>query len=96
MEKYNALPFLEKKILQILSIAYAKLTQTQLLACFVALNIKTEDGQRFDSGTKNAMLKLHRSSLDTLLETDILNGKSRSVLVVNRGYIEVFVASRDL
>jgi len=96
MEKYNALPFLEKKILQILSIAYAKLTQTQLLACFVALNIKTEDGQRFDSGTKNAMLKLLRSSLDTLLETDILNGKSRSVLVVNRGYIEVFVASRDL
>jgi len=89
MKKYNGLLFLEKKILQILSIAYARLTQTQLLACLVALNIKTEDGKRFDSGTKTAMLKLLRNALDTLLGGDLLNGKSRSVLVVNRGYIEV-------
>jgi len=65
------------------------LTQTQLLACLVALNIKTEDGKRFDSGTKSAMLKLLRNALDALLEGDLLNGKSRGVLVVNRGYIEV-------
>jgi len=89
MEIYNALPFLEKKILQILSIAYARLTQTQLLACFVALDIKTEDGKSFDSGTQTAMLKLLRNALDALLEGDLLQGKSRSVLVVNRGYIEV-------
>ena len=89
MKKYNALPFLEKKILQTLSIAYARLTQTQLLDCFVALDIKTEDGQRFDSGTKNARFKLLRSSLDALLEDDLLNGRSRSVLLVNRGYIEI-------
>ena len=89
MEKYKALPFLEKKILQILSISYTKLTQTQLLACLVALNIKTEDGKRFDSGTKNAGFKLLRNALDDLLREDWLNGKSRSALVVNRGYIEV-------
>ena len=62
MEKYHSLPFLEKKILQILSISYARLTQTQLLACLVALDIKTEDGESFDSGTRNAMLKLLRKS----------------------------------
>ncbi len=89
IEEYTALPFLEKKILQILSIAYAKLTQTQLLACLVALDIKTEDGQHFDSGTKNAMFKRLRGPLDTLLKGDLLNGKSRSVLLVNRGYVEV-------
>ena len=60
-----------------------------VIACLVALNIKTEDGKRFDSGTKNAMFKLLRNALDTLLGGDLLNGKSRSVLVVNRGYIEV-------
>lgn len=89
MKKYNALPFLEKKILQILSIAYAKLTQTQLVDCFVALNVKTENGKRFDSGTKRAMFKLLRNALDNLLRDDLLNGKSRSVLVVNRAYIEI-------
>jgi len=89
MEKYNALPFLEKKILQVLSIAYARLTQTQLLACLVALNIKTEDGKRFDSGTKGAMLKMFRNSLDALLGGALLEGKSRSILVFNRSYIEI-------
>ncbi|MCW8801540.1 MAG: hypothetical protein OQK71_11480 [Desulfobacter sp.] len=89
MEKYHNLPFLEKKILQILSISYAKLTQTQLLACLIALNIKTEDGKSFDSGTRNAMLKLLRSPLDALLSTDILHGKTRSILFINRDYIEV-------
>ncbi|MCA1794021.1 MAG: hypothetical protein LC660_09170 [Desulfobacteraceae bacterium] len=89
MKKYNALPSLEKKILQILSIAYAKLTQTQLVDCFVTLNIKTENGERFDSGTKRAMFKLLRNALDNLLRDDLLNGKSRSVLVVNRAYIEI-------
>ncbi|WP_419662364.1 DEAD/DEAH box helicase [Desulfosarcina variabilis] len=89
METYHALPFLEKKILQILCIAYDKLNQTQLRACLVALDIKTEDGQRFDSGTRNAMSKLLRSTLDVLLGTDILHGKSRSVLVLNRDYIEI-------
>ena len=89
MERYNALPFLEKKILQILSIAYARLTQTQLLDCFVAINIKTEDGKRFDSGTKSDRFKLRRNALGALLGGDLSNGKSRSALVVNRGCIEV-------
>jgi SNF2 family DNA or RNA helicase len=89
MKKYNALPSLEKKILQVLSIAYAKLTQTQLVDCFVTLNIKTENGKRFDSGTKRAMFKLPRNALDNLLRDDLLNGKGRSVLVVNRAYIEI-------
>lgn len=89
MEKYNTLPLLEKKILQILSISYARLTQTQLLACLVALNIKTEDGKNYDSGTKTAMLKLLRNALDNLLGGDLLKGKIRSVLVVERGYVEV-------
>jgi len=89
IKKYEALPSLEKKILQILSIAYAKLTQTQLVDCLVSLNIKTENGERFDSGTKRAMFKLLRNALDNLLRDDLLNGKSRSVLVVNRGYIEI-------
>ena len=89
MGKYHNLPVLEKKILQILSISYAKLSQTQLLACLVALDIKTEDGKCFDSGTRNAMLKLLRSPLDALLSTDILHGKTRSILFINRDYIEV-------
>jgi len=89
MERYNALPYLEKKILQILSISYARVTQTQLLDCLVTLNIKTEDGKRFDSGTKTAMLKLLRNSLDTLLGGDLLKGKSRSILVIERAYVEV-------
>ncbi len=93
MEKYSALPFLEKKIVQTLSIAYARLTQTQLLACFVALDIKTEDGKSFDSGTKNAMFKQYRNELDHLLAGDFLEGTSRSVLVVNRGYVEVLTRS---
>lgn len=88
MEKYHNLPFLEKKILQILSISYAKLSQTQLLACLVALDIKTEDDKSFDSGTRNAMLKLLRSPLDALLSTDILHGKSRNALFINRDYIK--------
>ena len=88
MEKYHALPFLEKKILQILSIAYVKLTQTQLRACLVALDIKTKEGKRFDSGTKNTFKPL-RAPLDALLETDILHGKNRSALLINRDYIEV-------
>ena len=89
MEKYNALSDLEKKILQILSISYAKLTQTQLLDCLVALNIKTEDGKNYDSGKKTVMLKLLRNALDTLLGGYLLKGKSRSVLVVERAYVEV-------
>ncbi len=89
MERYNALPSLEKKILKILSISYARVTQTQLLACLVALNIKTEDGRSYDSGTKTAMLKLLRNALDNLLGGDLLKGKSRSVLVVERAYVEV-------
>ncbi|MEA2061380.1 MAG: DEAD/DEAH box helicase [Thermodesulfobacteriota bacterium] len=89
MKEYITLPDLEKNILQILSIAYARLTQTQLLACLAASGIKTKEGQRFDYGTKNDRFKLLRSSLDALLATDILNGQSRSVLVMNRGYIEI-------
>ncbi len=89
MEKYNVLPFLEKKILQILSISYARVTQTQLLACLVALDIKTDDGKHFDAGTKNAILKRLRNELHALLEGDFLQGKNRSVLVVNRVYVEI-------
>ena len=92
MEKYNALPFLEKKILQILSIAYARLTQTQLLACLVALDIKTEDGKAFD-GPRNAMFKQLRKELDFLLEGNFLEGTSRSVLVVKRAYVELLTRS---
>ncbi len=65
------------------------MTQTELLECFEALDIRTEDGKRFDSGTKSAMLKLLRNALDNLLGGDLLKGKSRSVLVINRGYIEI-------
>ena len=35
------------------------------------------------------MLKLLRSPLDALLSTDILHGKTRSILFINRDYIEV-------
>ncbi|MDY0220951.1 MAG: DEAD/DEAH box helicase [Desulfobacterium sp.] len=89
IEKYNALSFIEKKILQVLSISYARLTQTQLLACFVALGIKTQDGKSFDCGTKTAMLKQFRNELDALLEGHFLLGTSRSSLVINRCYVEV-------
>jgi len=60
-----------------------------LLACLVALDIKTEDGRQFDSGTKTAMFKLIRNSLDSLLEQEFLEGKSRTVLVVNRNFVEI-------
>ena len=88
MEQYTALPYLEKKILQILSITYAKVTQTQLLACLAALDIKTEGGYCFSSKTEKPMFKWVRNELNTLLEGDLLQGKSRSVLVLNRNFVE--------
>ena len=88
MEQYTALPYLEKKILQILSITYAKVTQTQLLACLAALDIKTEDGYSFSSKTEKPMFKRIRNELNALLEGDLLQGKSRSVLVLNRNLVE--------
>jgi len=89
MEQYNALPYLEKKILQILSITYAKVTQTHLLACLTALDIKTEDGYCFASKTKKSMFEHIRNELNTLLEGDFLLGKSRSVLLLNRAFVEL-------
>jgi hypothetical protein len=89
IEKYNALSFIEKKILQVLTNSYARLTQTQLLACFLALGIKTQDVKSYDCGTKTAMLKQFRNELDALLEGHFLLGTSRSSLVINRCYVEV-------
>ncbi|WP_300672570.1 DEAD/DEAH box helicase [Desulfoluna sp.] len=88
MSAYDRLPPLEKKIVEVLSMAYQRLNQTQLLACLVALQVRTDNGKAFDSGKKNAMLKMFRPQLDSLLSLGILEGKSRSLLVVDRRVVE--------
>ncbi len=88
MKKYHQLPHVQKKTLQVLSITYMPVTQTQLIACFTALDIKTEDGVRFDSGTPIAMFKLLRKDLDSLLNKGFFDGKNRSPLMVKRHIVE--------
>ncbi|VVS93907.1 DEAD/DEAH box helicase [Desulfoluna spongiiphila] len=88
MSAYDRLPPLEKKIVEVLSMAYQRLNQTQLLTCLVALQVTTDDGKAFDTGKKNAMLKMFRPQLDSLLSSGLLEGHSRSVLLVERNVIE--------
>lgn len=88
MSAYDGLAPLEKKIVEVLSMAYHRLNQTQLLACLVALGVTTDDGTAFDTGKKNAMLKLFRPQLDALLSSGLLEGHSRSILLVNRNVVE--------
>ncbi|MEA3359746.1 MAG: DEAD/DEAH box helicase [Thermodesulfobacteriota bacterium] len=86
---YEKLPILEKSILQILSIAYHPLNQTQLIQCLIQAGIKAANDEGFDSVTKNAGFKLLRPALDMLLEQDFLEGKTRSRLLVNRRIVEI-------
>ena len=65
------------------------MTQTQLLACLAALDIKTEDGYCFASKTERPMFKRIRKELNALLEGDFLLGKSRSMLMLNRSFVEL-------
>jgi len=93
MTDYDLMSPLAKKIVEVLSIAYRPLNQTQLLACLVALNVKTDTGKGFDSGTKSVMFKLYRPDLNSLLTQDFLEGRSRSYLVVNRRIVEPITRS---
>ena len=86
---YEKLPVLEKSILQILSIAYHPLNQTQLLQCLIQTDIKAVNGKGFDSVTRNGGFKLLRPALDMLLEQHFLEGKTRSRLLVDRRIIEI-------
>lgn len=89
--EYESLPHLERQILRILSIAYIKLNQTQLLTCLAALDIQTEDGQKFNLNKKNDMFKLLRPSLDNLLNHNFMVGKSRSILAADPHYARVII-----
>lgn len=89
ISSYEKLPLLEKSILQILSIAYHPLNQTQLIQCFIRAGIKTVDGKGFDSIPKNGAFKLLRPKLNMLLEQDFLEGKTRSRLFVDRRIVEI-------
>ncbi|MEA1899238.1 MAG: hypothetical protein U9N47_00510, partial [Thermodesulfobacteriota bacterium] len=88
LSSYEKLPTLEKSILQILSIAYYQLNQTQLRQCLIQANIKAATGEVFDSVTKPVGFKLMRPALDTLLEQNLLEGKNRSYLRINRQIVE--------
>ncbi|MCK5244711.1 MAG: hypothetical protein KAJ90_05520, partial [Desulfobacterales bacterium] len=86
---YENLPILEKSILEILSIAYIPLNQTQLKQCLVQTGIKAAKGEGFDSVTKHEGFKLLRPTLNTLLEHHLLEGKNRSRLLVDRRIVEI-------
>ena len=75
--------------MQILSIAYHQLKQTQLKQCLIQADIKAANGEAFDSVTKNEGFKLLRPALDTLLEQDLLTGKNRTFLLVDRRIVEI-------
>ena len=89
ISSYEKLPIFEKSILQILSIAYHPLNQTQLIQCLIRADIKAVNGQGFDSVTKNGAFKLLRPTLNMLLEQDFLEGKTRSRLLVDRRIVEI-------
>jgi SNF2 family DNA or RNA helicase len=89
ISSYEKLPILEKSILEILSIAYIPLNQTQLKQCLVQTGIKAAKGEGFDSVTKHEGFKLLRPTLDTLLEQHLLEGKNRSRLLVDRRIVEI-------
>ena len=89
ISSYEKLSILEKSILQVLSIAYFPLNQTQLKRCLIQTGIKAANGRGFDSGSKNEGYKLLRPTLDKLLELHLLEGKSRSKLLVDRRIVEI-------
>jgi len=89
ISSYEKLPTLEKSILQILSIAYHQLNQTQLKQCLIQADIKAATGEEFDSVSKPEGFKLMRPALDTLLEQHLLEGKNRSSLLINRRIVEI-------
>jgi len=89
ISSYEKLPTLEKSILQILSIAYHQLNQTQLKQCLMQTGIKAATGEGFDSVTKHGGFKLMRPALDTLLEQNFLQGKNRSYLLIDRRIVEI-------
>ena len=88
ISNYEKLPTLEKSILQILSIAYYQLNQTQLKQCLIQADIKAATGERFDSVTKTEGFNLLRPVLDTLLKQNFLEGQNRSHLIINRQIVE--------
>jgi len=89
ISSYEKLPTLEKSILQILSIAYYQLNQTQLRQCLIQADIKAATGEEFDSVSKPEGFKLMRPALDTLLEQHLLEGKNRSSLLIGRRIVEI-------
>jgi len=89
ISSYEKLPALEKSILQILSIAYHQLNQTQLRQCLIQADIKAATGEEFDSVSKPEGFKLMRPALDTLLEQHLLEGKNRSCLLIDRQIVEI-------
>ncbi|MCK5509419.1 MAG: DEAD/DEAH box helicase [Desulfobacterales bacterium] len=89
LSSYEKLPALEKSILQILSIAYHQLNQTQLRQCLIQADIKAANGKGFDSVSKPEGFKLMRPALDTLLEQHLLEGKNRSPLLIDRRIVEI-------
>jgi len=89
ISSYAKLPTFEKSILQILSIVYIPLNQTQLKHCLIQTGVKAADGIGFDSVSRNEGFKQMRPALDALLEQHLLEGKSRSRLLVDRRIIEI-------
>ena len=89
LSSYEKLPALEKSIMQILSIAYHQLNQTQLKQCLIQAGIKAATGEEFDSVAKHGGFKLLRPALNTLLEQNLLEGKNRSYLLVDRRIVEI-------
>ena len=91
MTGYQNLPTLEKHIVYIISIFYCPITQTQLRDCLVTAKIKTPDGQSFDSGHRNDMLKLLRPSIEMLTKNGILYKIDHSKYKLNSYIAEVAI-----
>jgi len=87
---YNELSVLEKAVLQILSIAYVPVNQTQLIDCLKESVIKAGNGHDFNKGKRNDNFKALRPTLDRLLSQKWFWHKSnRSNLVVNPYVMEL-------
>lgn len=89
ISSYEKLDTFDKVIMQILSIAYFPLNQTQLRKCLIQCGFKSPNGISFDAIKNNDATKILRPTLDKLLLLDLLQGKNRSSLCVDRDIVEI-------
>ncbi|MGK5092785.1 DEAD/DEAH box helicase [Deltaproteobacteria bacterium TL4] len=87
LSAYKQLSALEQSVLQLLSITYGAINQTQLLDCLKALKLKAENGNDFGQGSSKDGFKAIRPTLDHLIELGWLDSRTR--IILNRDVVEI-------